>query len=204
MDRAAVGRGLRVLRSTPWLPVCGTSGLAAVLLVGAALAPQQPFVPFAAVIAVAVCGGAAAYLLDEDTAPVLDATPTSRGLRTCWRLLPLAVPVAASLAGLTALDRADSSGSWLQLVPVALGSMAAGTGLAAALRRTSSTPGDLAAAVTLVGVLLVVAVDPLRRWVPAVPLGEGPGVGRSMLMWAAVVVLSGCAVALFSRDPVHD
>lgn len=203
MTSAALRRGLRVLGVAPWLPVCGASGFAGALLLAAALAPTEPFVAFAAVIAVAACGGAAAYLLDEDAAAVLDATPTSRSRRTRWRLLPLALPAAVAATGLWALDRAESSGHWLQLVPLAIGSIAIGAAVAATLRRTNSTPGDLAAAVTLLTVLLVVTVDPLRRWVPAVPLGDGPGVGRSMLMWVAVAALAAVVVAVFSRDPAR-
>jgi len=38
-----------------------------------------------AVLGLALCGAAAAYVLDEDTALVADATPMSRPRRSAWR-----------------------------------------------------------------------------------------------------------------------
>jgi len=198
-------RGLRVLRSTPWLPVIGASTAGTALLLAAALAPTSAFAFFAVVIGLATCGAAAAYLLDEESGVVLDATPASRGLRTRWRLVPLVVPAGAALAGLAVLDAAADRGQWElpDVAPLACGAVAAGTSIAAALRRRTSTPGDVAAAVTLAAVLLVVAANPLRRWAPVLPT-DGAGEGRSALLWASVVLVAAAVVVRCSRDPVRD
>lgn len=185
--------------------MAGASTAGGALLLTAAATPTAGYALFAVVIGLATCGSAAGYLLDEESAVVLDATPTSRGRRTGWRLLALAVPACVALAGLVVLDRADGSGQWewQRLGPLAAGSLAAGTALAAVLRRRTSTPGDVAAAVTLTGVLLVVAANPLRHWVSVIP-SDDTSVGRSALLWAAVVVLAAAVVVRCSRDPVRS
>ena len=198
MTSGGLGRGAGVLRSAPWLPLLGGSAAAAPLLGVAVLVHGSGFAPFAALLGLAACGGAAAYVLDEESAAVLDATPTSRGRRVAWRLLLVAVPGLVALAGLLGLDHLDGATHWL---PFAAASLAMGVGLAAGLRRDAAAPGDLAGVLTVSVVVLLVAADPLRRWVPVLPLGDSGGAGRSALMWAGVVAGCAAVVVRCARDP---
>ena len=141
MTSGGLGRGAGVLRSAPWLPLLGGSAAAAALLGVAVLVHGSGFAPFAALLGLAACGGAAAYVLDEESAYVLDATPTSRGRRVAWRLLLVAVPGLVALAGLLGLDHLDGATHWLRLLPFAAASLAMGVGLAAGLRRDGAAPG---------------------------------------------------------------
>jgi hypothetical protein len=202
VTRGSLTRGSRILRSAPWLPVLGVAGAGAVLLLIAALAHRTGLAPVATLLGVSACGGAAAYILDEEAAAVLDATPTSRGRRVLWRLPLAAVPASVALAGLLALDRLDAPTHWLRLVPLAAGSLAIGVGLAAALRSgAAGTPGDLASVVTLSSLVLLVTVDPLRPWASVAPLGDAAHVGRSALLWTAVVAGCAAVTVAHSRDP---
>ena len=89
-------------------------------------------------LGLAACGGAAAYVLDEESAAVLDATPTSLAHRVRWRLVLVAMPAAVALTGLLLLDRLDPSTHWLRLV----------RSPRAAWRSASSSPPRCAAAAT--------------------------------------------------------
>jgi hypothetical protein len=197
-------RGSRILRSAPWLPLLGAAGSAAILLLVAVLAHQTGIAPLVALLGLATCGAAAAYVLDEEAAAVLDATPTSRSRRVMWRLPLAALPAAVAFAGLLSLDHVDSPSHWLRLVPLAVGSLAIGVGFASALRTgAAGTPGDLAAVVTLSSLVLLVTADPLRHWVALAPLGDGQHGGRSVLLWAAVIAGCGAITVANSRDPGH-
>ena len=197
-------RGARIQRSAPWLPLLGAAGVATMLLLIAALAHRTGVAPVVTLLGLSTCGGAAAYILDEESAAVLDATPTSRGRRVLWRLPLLAVPATVALTGLFLLDRLDGSAHWLRLGPLALGSLAIGVALAAALRREGmGTPGDLAGVIVVVGVVLLVAADPLRHWVSVIPLGDAARSGRSVLLWTAVFAASAVVTFACCRDPAH-
>jgi hypothetical protein len=197
-------RGARIQRSAPWLPLLGTAGAAAMLLLIAVLAHHSGIAPFVTLLGLSTCGGAAAYVLDEESAAVLDATPTSRGRRVLWRLPLIAAPATVALVGLLMLDRLDGSTHWLRLGPLAVGSLAIGVALAAALRAGGTgTPGDLAGVLAVGSVVLLVATDPLRHWVSVAPLGDAARSGRSVLLWTAVI--TACAAITFAcnRDPAH-
>jgi hypothetical protein len=199
-----LARGARIQRSAPWLPLLGTAGAAAALLLVAVLAHRTGIAPFVTVLGLSACGGAAAYVLDEESAAVLDATPTSRGRRVLWRLPLIGVPATVALVGLLMLDRLDGPTHWMRLGPLALGSLTVGVALAAALRAGGTgTPGDLAGVLAVGSVVLLVATDPLRHWVGVMPLGDAVHPGRSCLFWTAVI--AGCAVVTFAccRDPAH-
>jgi hypothetical protein len=195
-------RGGRILRSAPWLPLVGASAAAASLLLVAALAHRTGIAALVAFLGLAACGAAAAYILDEEAAAVLDSTPTSRSRRVLWRLPLAALPAAVAFVGLLMLDHVDSPGHWLRLVPLAAGSLAIGVGFAAALRTgAAGVPGDLASVVTLASLVFLVTVDPLRHWVTFAPLGDGAYAGRSALLWAAVIVMCAAITIAHSRDP---
>jgi len=197
-------RGSRILRSAPWLPLLGASAVSASLLVVAALAHRTGIASLIALLGLAACGATAAYILDEESAAVLDSTPTSRSRRVLWRLPLAALPAAVALVGLLALDHVDAPSHWLRLVPLAAGSLAIGVGSAAALRTgASGVPGDLAGVLTLASLVFLVTVDPLRHWVTIAPLGDSAGAGRSALIWAAVVVMSAAVTVANSRDPAN-
>ena len=64
--------------------------------------------------------------------------------------------MTVSTSGLLALNYLDPETQWLRLLPLAAGTVAIGTGLAAVMRHHgTAAPGDLAGAITLVGILLV-------------------------------------------------
>ena len=156
------------------------------------------------VLGLALCGAAAAYVLDEDAAVLADATPMSRPRRAAWRTALLVLPIAVALTGLAALDRDDPSGHWLRLTPTVLALTGLGVALAAALRRAGyAQPGDLAGAVVVALLLFLVAADPLRWWLPILPVGEPPHGGRSELFWTAVALGAAAATVAGVRDPVR-
>jgi len=195
-------RGERILRSAPWPPLLGSATAAAILICIAALAHRTGLAAPTTLLALAACGAAAAYSLDEEATPVADATPTSRRRRAGWRI-PLAVlPMAVAVCGLFTLHRLDPEMKWLRLLPLAGGALAIGIGLAAVLRhRGTAAPGDLAGVVTLVGVVLIVSIDPLRRWVALFPLGDAAHAGRSVALWLAVVGVCAVVTLACTRDP---
>ena len=202
MASGSWGRGARILRSAPWLPLLTGSGAAALLLLGALLAHGTGFAPVTTMLGLAACGGAAAYVLDEESAVVLDATPTSLAHRVMWRLLLVAMPAGVALIGLLLLDRLDPSTHWLRMVPFAAGCLAIGVVLAAVLRRGGHrAPGDLAGVVAVAVVVLLVATDPLKAWVSVAPLGDTGHTGRTTLLWAAIVLICAAVTARCSRDP---
>jgi len=195
-------RGARIVRSAPWLPLLAGSAAATLLLLGAVVWHGSGFAPVATLLGLAACGGAAAYVLDEESAVVLDATPTSLAHRVRWRLVLVAMPAAVALTGLLMLDRLDPSTHWLRLAPFAAGCLAIGVVLAAALRRGGNrAPGDLAGVIAVAVVVLLVATDPLKAWVSVAPLGDTGHVGRTVLLWSAVVLVCAAVTARCSRDP---
>jgi hypothetical protein len=186
------------------VPFLGTAAIAAALLVIGSVGHRMAFAPLATTLGLSVCGGAAAYVLDEEAGDVADATPTSRGRRLTWRLLILVVPASVAVGGLVVLDLLDAPTRWLRLVALVAGCMACGVAIAAALRRAGvSAPGDLASALTASATLVVVAADPLHRWVSVAPLGETAHPGRSFALWGAVVLLGGAVTLSCTRDPAR-
>jgi hypothetical protein len=195
-------RGARILRSAPWLPLLAGTGAALLLLLGAVVGHGGGFAPVMSMLGLAACGGAAAYVLDEESTAVLDATPTSLAHRVLWRLVLLGIPAGVALTGLLLLDRLDPSTHWLRMVPFAAGCLAIGVVLAAALRRGGNrAPGDLASVVAVAVVVLLVATEPLRAWVSLAPLGDTGHAGRTVLLWSAIVLVCAAVTARCSRDP---
>jgi hypothetical protein len=201
----ALSRGARIIGSAPWLPLFGASAVAAVLLFVSSLTTQTDVAAVTTLLGLAACGAAAGYALDEEAGAVADATPTSRGHRIAWRLLVLSLPAGVAITGLVALDRVDASTHWVRLAPLAAGALAFGVALAAAMRRVGSTaPGDLAGVLALCVVVLVVMVDPARRWATMAPLGDSMHLGRTVLLWSVVVIACAAITLSCSQDPARS
>jgi hypothetical protein len=195
-------RGGRILRSAPWSSLLASLAAAGLLICIAAVAHNTGLTAPTTLLGLAACGAAAAHVLDESATSVADASPTSRRHRLGWRMLLVILPLTVAIGGLLILNYLDPETQWLRLLPLAAAAVAIGTGLAAVMRHHgSAAPGDLAGAITLVGIILVVAIDPLRRWVQLLPFGDTEQAGRSSAFWSAVVV--GCVVVTLActRDP---
>jgi hypothetical protein len=197
---ATVGR--TVLRAAPWPALLGGCVAAGALFGIAAAVHHGPLAFPITLLALGLCGATAAYVLDEASAEVEDATPTGRRARVGWRLPIALLPFAVGAAAVLLLDDLGGAAGWDRLVPVAVGSVATGVALASGFRRTGRfAPGDLAGAVAFGLVVLVVAVEPLRAWVSFAPL-ESPTYPRvTALAWLLVLVT--CAAVLWAceRDP---
>ncbi len=196
---AAVGRA--VLRAAPW-PVLLGGCVAAATLFGIAAALRHGSLAFPlSLLGLGLCGATAAFVLDEASAEVEDATPIGRPARVGWRLLIALLPLAVGVAAVLLLDGLGGGG-WDRLVPVAAGSVAAGVALASGLRRTGRfAPGDLASALAFGLVVLVVAIEPLHAWVSLAPL-EAPTYPRATaLAWLVVLVTCAAVLAACERDP---
>lgn len=197
---ATVGRS--VLRAAPWPVLLGGCVVAAVLLGMASAVRQGPLAFPLSLLGLGLCGATAAYVLDEASAEVEDATPTGRRARVGWRLPIALVPFGVGAAGVLLLDGLGGAAGWDRLVPVAAGSVAVGVALASGLRRTGRfAPGDLAGALAFGLVVLVVAVEPLDAWVSFAPL-ESPTYPRTTaLAWLLVLVTSAAVLVTCERDP---
>ena len=191
-----------LLRAAPWTPVLALSGSAAVLLGLAAVWADGPLGRWLLLLAMAACSAAAGYSLDEEAAPAVDASPLGRGVRFRWRATVLALPVVTGLTGLGVLGAVEPRLAAARVAPAVVGFAALGVAVAALLHRSGiAAPGDLASVVGAAVTVLVAAAEPLHQWVLLVPLGDGPGYGRTMFTWTAVLVGCALAVALAARDP---
>lgn len=197
---AAVGRA--VLRAAPW-PVLLAGCVAAAALFGIAAAVRHGPLAFPlSLLGLGLCGATAAFVLDEASAEVEDATPTGRRARVGWRLLIAPFPFAVGAVAVLLLDAVGSAAGWDRLVPVAAGSVAAGVALASGLRRTGRfAPGDLASALAFGLVVLVVAIEPLHAWVSLAPLEEPTYPRATALAWLLVLVTCVAVLAGCERDP---
>ncbi len=181
-------RGGRILRSAPWTSLLASLAAAALLICIAAVAHNTGLAAPTTLLGLAACG-AAAHGLDEAATSVADASPTSRRHRFGWRLLLVIAPMTVATCGLLTLNDLDTETQWIRLLPLAAGAVAIGTGLAAVMRHHgTAAPGDLAGAITLVGIILVAAIDPLRRWVQLLPFGCTEQAARSSALWFAVIL----------------
>jgi hypothetical protein len=197
---AAVGRA--VLRAAPWPVLLGGCAAAAALFGIAAAVRHGGMVLPLSLLGLGLCGATAAYVLDEASAEVEDATPTGRRARVAWRLALALLPFVVGSAAVLLLDDLGGATGWSRLVPVAAGSVAAGVALASGLRRTGRfAPGDLASAIAFGLVVLVVAIEPLHAWVSLAPLDASTYPLATAMAW--LLVLFGCAAILAAceRDP---
>jgi hypothetical protein len=197
-----VSVGRAVLRAAPWPVVLGGCAAAAVLFgIAGAARHTGVFLPLS-LLGLGLCGAAAAYTLDEQSAEIEDATPTGRPVRVAWRVSIAVVPCAAGATAVLLLDDLGGAAGWNRLVPVAVGSVAVGIAVASAFRRTGRfAPGDLAGAITFGLVVLAVAMDPLRAWASLAPLGAPGYPLSSAVAWALVLVGSAAALVVCERDP---
>jgi len=193
----------RLLRAFPWPEVCLTTGGAA-----AAFTLAVAVLPSAAgfrllLLSLALCGGAAAYVLDEAAGPVVDATPMLRRWRLGCRLFVVALPASVGVAGLAAAGRSDPTLLWHRLGLVLVGYLAIGVAVAAVLRHNGRpTPGDLAAVLVATATFLVTMVNPLHRWVALLPFGSEVEWGRTAALWSGIITVSAVTLLVSMRDPV--
>jgi hypothetical protein len=194
--------GRMVLRAAPWPVLLGGCVAVAALFGIAAAVRHGPLGFLLTLLALGLCGATAAYVLDEPSAEVEDATPTGRRGRVAWRLPIALVPFAMGAAGVLLLDDLGGAAGWDRFVPVAAGSVAAGIAFASGLRRTGRfAPGDLAGALVFGAVVLVVANEPLHAWVSLAPL-ESPTYPRATaLAWLLVLVSCAVIIGACERDP---
>lgn len=198
--RAAVGRS--VLRAAPWRVLLGGCTVAAALFGIAAAARHGGLVLPLSLLGLGVCGATAAFVLDEQSAEVEDATPTGRPARVAWRLPIALLPFTVGAAAVLLLDDPGGVTGWNRLVPVAAGSVATGVSLASGLRRTGRfAPGDLAGALAFGLVVLVVAIEPLHHWVSLAPLESATYPRATALAWLLVLVICAAVLGACERDP---
>jgi hypothetical protein len=197
---SAVGRA--VLRAAPWPVLLGGCVAAGALFGIAAAARHGGLALPLSLLALGACGATAAYILDEDSAEVEDATPTGRRARVGWRLPIALLPFGVGAGSVLLLDELAGASGWSRLAPVAAGSVAAGIGLASGLRRTGRfAPGDLAGAITFGLVVIVVAIEPLRAVVSLAPLDAPAYPLSTAVAWALVLVGCAAVFAACERDP---
>ena len=192
----------RLLRACPWPGICLTTGLSAALFVLARALLPSPVGFWLLLLSLSACGAAAAYVLDEDAAPVVDASPTSRTRRIGWRLVVLLFPASVGIGGLAMVGNDEPDLPWRRLVLVLVGYLAIGVAVAAVLQRNElPAPGDLAAVLVAAGTWLAVVVDPLHRWIAMLPGDPDASWGRTAALWSGVIALSAVTLLVALRDP---
>jgi fluoroquinolone transport system permease protein len=202
MAEGRLARPLAVVRSAPWRVLAGITLLAASLFCLAGWLRHDHMALLIALVAVGTCAAAAAYVLDEESGDVADATPTSRPVRMAWRLPVAALLTSVGVGALLGLHQLDPTTPWLHLAPVAVGGVALGLACSSSLRRGGNpAPGDLAAVVTLGALVPTVLVDPLRRWVSLTSLQTPDYATRTAFAWVVIVLACALVVLACEADP---
>jgi FtsH-binding integral membrane protein len=188
------------LRAVPLAPVLGGTvlGLAALLVDGLVV----PNGPGSALLWFALAGfaTAAAFVLDEPSAAVVDAVPVPRRVRTAYRLLVALLPLTGWLLGTAAMAPAGAALSWAALAVTGTGFIAITFGAAAALRRSGhDSPGELVAAGAggVVVLSLVVGVPKVGPLLEAYDASS-----RASTLWGALFVVAIALVVWGGSDPL--
>jgi hypothetical protein len=190
------------LRPGPTLTTAGAvAGMAGLLwLVGRW--PWEVW-PLAAVAA-AVLGGAAATLLDEPAAAIVDTLPRPFWWRAAARLLLAGVLAGAWIVGVALVGVAPTGRpDVVRLEGVAL--ILIGVGSAAVLRRRGrSAPGSAVAGGLVVITVFAALQNPIHRWLPLFSYGPDGTWDASARLWtglalAAVAVLGATCVETARR-----
>lgn len=188
-----------LLRGVPWGPVGTPAGAAVGALTAAAAAPRSWVGAHALWLGVALLASAAGCLLDDPAAAATDACPVDRRRRTAVRAL-VVVPalLALGLAGLLAAHlREPAVAPWPCLL-VLTGAVLTALGVAAVLRRSRPTAGDLAGT----GVAVVLAVcslrEPCPRLVTVLPV-PGTTAATTVALWAMITTLGAALLVAGTR-----
>jgi hypothetical protein len=144
---------------------------------------------------------AAAIWVDEPAAAVVDATPRSLAWQRFARLAVLLAPLTAGVLGVAAWSSRFAQAPFGHLLLEAIGILLLTMSVAVAARRLGrATPGDAAAAIVGMAVLVLLFIEPLPRLVQVFP-GPGGEWAASSTLWSAVVA---GAVAYMSWDSLSD
>jgi hypothetical protein len=184
------------VRAVSWPAVLAGSALT-VLLTLLSLAVPSSF-PAASWVALAGVAGAAAFVLDDGAAAVVDATPYPLRRRTVARSTATVLPLAVWTGCVLLLDaRYPETPSWLALLAGAA-SMAAGVAAAAVARRAGwAEPGELVS-LSLGGLLIGAALLPpaIREVTPYDPRPA------AATWWTVLAGLAAVTLTAAVRDPV--
>jgi hypothetical protein len=151
--------------------------------------------------ALAAFATAAAFVMDEPSAQVVDAVPVPRRTRTARRLLVGMVPVASWLGGTAAVARWGSGLSWSALAVTGGGLLVTTLAAATALRRSGQdAPGELVAACAGGVVVLAMAVGAVPRVGPLLESADPSS--RSSVVWVALAVTGVALIFWGGADPL--
>lgn len=172
------------LRSLPVGAVAAAVLTAALLLWAVDRRPWQlwPLVG----VAVAALGAAAARLVDEPAAAVVDTLPRALWWRTTARLVPAGLLAAAWVAAASRVDTGNVGHSGLLRVQgpaVLLIAMAAGTALR---RRGRAVPGPAVGSAVLLLLTAVALADPARGVLPLFPYGNDAPWTTAVWWWSGL------------------
>jgi len=189
-----------ILRGVDWAPVLGGSGFgAAILTVCVVFAADGPPLGHVRLALVALMA-AAAFVLDEPAAAVVDAVPATRRRRTAIRATTVALPFAVWTGGVAALELRNTETPVGALLVEGAGALAMAVAGAAILRLAGRIePGEIVASVLGAGILAVLIFNPPPRSVPFFPVGQGWA--ASTALWGSLTVAAAVLVVAASRDP---
>jgi hypothetical protein len=185
---------LVLLRAVAWPAVLGLAAAAALVGgVGVGLGPASTgATPLAA--AGALLAAAAAFTMDEASAPVVDITPTSRARRAAVRAYALSIPLLAGTLLVILAHARNPALSTTALAVAVVGDVLLGFAVACTTRRRHAEPGTLAA--TTITVTLVVAplLNPIARHVQLFP-GSPTATVSSNTWWSLAIASSLLTIA---------
>ena len=188
------------LRAAPWAPVAGLTAAGVVVGgTGAGLAgASETLTPALLAVGFSLGAGATAWILDEEGAEIIDATPTGPGRRALGRAFALVVPVVGMLT-VVAATAVVGGPVWspVGLVLAAIGPIAVGFAGATTARRWTGQPGmwvSTATIVALVSVPLIGRLGWTPTTVPSVVGRTGERGGPTCDEWWAAVVAAAVAV----------
>jgi hypothetical protein len=181
-------------RGIAWLPVLGSCGAAALMVVLLARWPGDAFLLAPSLLA--CCAAAAAFAYDEDALPVVAVTPRGAGWRRVNRLAVALAPLSmwALVVTVRPGDVALARQGWWLVGGAAVLLVAGSAALAS--RRLVPTPGAVLAPVVAVAVVAPVTFAGLFSWGTLYPIGDFPDAVRTVWLGVALTGAAVCAMAL--------